>query len=272
MKYKTFRNLVVAGGVAAAGAGGYALLSRDGAPPPVMPASAPAPAPAAVPAPAPDPVAAPSGDRQPLRPIDRRVLERLKSPIAGGDKIKDAFKTEAIKVNLYQDAGQPLPNRAKLDLDRDDRFDEKWTVAAGGISREISSADDDATYDQRWLLDGEVWVREGAAPATAAAPEPPPAAADGLRPMDREILDLARAGIRGDRVKDATAGKPYKVSLYRDAGSPGVNRLKVDLDRDDKWDEKWTFDGEAVKRQVAPADDEKYTEEYRLRAGAWARK
>jgi hypothetical protein len=55
-----------------------------------------------------------------------------------------------------------------------------------------------------------------------------------------------------------------------------VNRLKVDLDRDEKWDEKWTFasDGgtDGVKRQVAPNDDEAYTEEYRLDGERWRRK
>ena len=271
MKYKTFRNLVATVAVAGVGAGAWALFSRDGH-------DAPAPSPAAVavaPATVAPPAQAPTGDRQPLRPIDRRILERLKSPVA--EKVKDAFAADAIKVNLYQDAGKPLPNRVKLDLDRDDKFDEKWTVDGDRISREISSVDDDQTYDQRWLLDGESWAREGTA---SSAPQPtptePPAAGaeagDALRPMDNEVLALARAGISGDRVKDATAGKPYKVSLYRDAGQTGVNRLKIDLDRDDKWDEKWSIEGETIKRQVAPADDEKYSQEYRLRGGAWVRK
>ena len=271
MRYKTFRNLVATVAVAGVGAGAWALFSRGGheapkpsAPPVVAPSPAPAPEPAAT--------QTPTGDRQPLRSIDRRVLERLKSPVP--EKVKDAFAADAIKVNLYQDAGKSLPNRVKLDLDRDDKFDEKWTVEGDRISREISSADDDQTYDQRWLLDGETWAREGGAASASAPPPAAPAATSGdaLRPMDDEVLALARAGISGDRVKDATAGKPYKVSLYRDAGQTGVNRLKIDLDRDDKWDEKWSIEGETVKRQVAPADDEKYSEEYRLRGGAWVRK
>jgi hypothetical protein len=273
MKYKTFRNLMI-GGAVAAGAVGVNLAQRGRketveTPRPVAPATKPTPAPP--PDPAPPPVAV-DPSRQPLRPIDRRVLERLKAPIQGADKVKDAFRSEAIKVNLYQDAGRSLPNRAKLDVDRDDRFDEKWTVDGERVTREISSADDDRTYDQRWLLDGDAWAREGAASAAPAPPPAPaPAAGVALRPMDTEILEKARAGISGERVKDATAGRPYKVSLYRDAGAAGVNRLKVDLDRDDRWDEKWTLEGDEVKRQVSPADDEKYTEEYRLRGGAWAR-
>ncbi len=273
MKFKTFRNLVLGGVVVGAGAGGWALFSRGDEP---EPRAAPAVKPVAPAAPLAQRPAAPveaRADREPLRPIDRRILERLRTPISGGDKVKDAWKSEAIKVNLYQDAGHALPNRVKLDLDRDDRFDEKWTVDGAHISREISSVDDDKTYDARLLLDGDDWVRESGTAPVEAAPDPdPPVGGIALRPMDQEILKLARAGISGERVKDATAGKPYKTSLYRDAGEAGVNRLKIDLDRDDKWDEKWTLEGDEVKRQVAPADDEKYAEEYRLRGGAWVRK
>jgi hypothetical protein len=90
--------------------------------------------------------------------------------------------------------------------------------------------------------------------------------------MDREILDRVAQGISGEKEKDVTAGKPYKVSLFKDAGQARVNRAKIDLDRDEKWDEKWTFEGEEVKRQVAPDDDEVYKLELRLRAGAWVPK
>lgn len=106
--------------------------------------------------------------------------------------------------------------------------------------------------------------------ATAAA------ARDGLRDMDREIMARAGQGISGDKVKDAFPSKPYKVNLFRDPGEKRVNRAKIDLDRDEKWDEKWTFEtdnaAEVVKRQVAPEDDENYTEEYRLVAGRWVAK
>jgi hypothetical protein len=94
--------------------------------------------------------------------------------------------------------------------------------------------------------------------------------------MDREILDRVAQGISGDKAKDAVRGRPWKVNLYRDAGQSRVNRLKIDLDRDEKWDEKWTFttDGgkDVVKRQVAPNDDEAYTLEYRLEGESWQKK
>lgn len=116
-----------------------------------------------------------------------------------------------------------------------------------------------------------------AAPGTpAAAAAAVPAGGQALRPMDERILARAAKPVSGDKVKDAFPGERWKVNLYKDAGHAGVNRLKIDLDRDEKWDEKWTFvqDGDRaeVKRQIAPADDEQYSVEYRLRHGAWAPK
>ena len=61
-----------------------------------------------------------------------------------------------------------------------------------------------------------------------------PVAANGnFRPMDDEIFAAANANIIGDKVKDAIPGRLWKVNLYKDAGSASVNRLKVDLDRDE---------------------------------------
>lgn len=116
-------------------------------------------------------------------------------------------------------------------------------------------------------------------PQTQPSPDPnamrppdPPAGAIPLRDMDQKILAAAAAGVSGDKAKDAIKGGAYKVNLYRDSGKSAVNRAKVDLDRDEKWDEKWTWDGGAVERQVAPADDEKYTEIYVLSGRAWVKK
>lgn len=112
-------------------------------------------------------------------------------------------------------------------------------------------------------------VPASAAPATTAEGEP-------LRPMDREILDRVAKGISGDKAKDAVPGRPWKVNLYRDPGDAGVSRAKIDLNRNERWEEKWTFESKGgqsvVKRQVAPADDEKYTVEYRLDGDHWRRK
>lgn len=120
--------------------------------------------------------------------------------------------------------------------------------------------------------------------APSAAPLPTPATAptatavtftDSMPVTDvhRAVLAASKQNISGDKGKDALPGRPYKVNLYKDPGQTRVNRLKLDLDRDDKWDEKWTLeDGGKVKRQIAPADDENYTLEYRLEGEYWRKK
>lgn len=111
-------------------------------------------------------------------------------------------------------------------------------------------------------------------PTTSASSEP--ASPNALRPMDKDILDRLAQAATTDKVKDAFPSKPYKVNLFRENGATKFNRVKIDLDRDDKWDEKWSIEDDGgdqvVKRQVAPADDEKYTDEFRLKAGAWVAK
>jgi len=92
-----------------------------------------------------------------------------------------------------------------------------------------------------------------------------------LRPMDRDLLARAHEPFSGTKLKDALPGRSYKVDCYRDEGHDAINRCKVDLNRNEKWDEKWTF-GPEVKREVAPNDDDVYSEEWRLRDEVWVRK
>ena len=197
-------------------------------------------------------------------------------------KRKDAFGPSLPKVNLYSDGGQRW-ERAKLDLDRDGAWDETWTFAeGGGVERKVSP-NDDSSYSQTFRLDATAgWIDAspsgaasaipGAGAAAAADSTAGAAAADGagLRPIDRDLLALIRG--RGvDKVKDATKCKPYKVNLYGEGGR--FTRAKVDLNRNEKWDEKWTFDADGtIEREVAPRDDEAYSETYALRDGAWVRK
>ncbi len=97
-----------------------------------------------------------------------------------------------------------------------------------------------------------------------------------LRPMDQQLLDLLAKDATTDKLKDAFPGKPFKANIYRDGGGTKFNRVKIDLNRNDKWDEKWSIETEGgkeiIKRQVAPADDEKYTLDYRLIGGRWVLK
>lgn len=103
-----------------------------------------------------------------------------------------------------------------------------------------------------------------------AAPRPVDPATPGLREVDAVVLSYRGKDLGSDKLKDVTSGKPYKVNVYQDAGQSTANRAKVDLDRDDKWDEKFTFEADEIRRDVAPADDERYTQHYRWDGGAWA--
>jgi hypothetical protein len=130
-------------------------------------------------------------------------------------------------------------------------------------------------------------------PVARPAPRPPPAAAQRPAPgrpspaqpepasakpsgpseraVDRVIMQYAGKSLGSDKLKDVSKGQPFKVNLYQDAGKATMNRAKIDLDRDDKDDEKWTFDGTKITRQVAPKDDENYSEKYVWNGEGWTK-
>jgi len=104
-----------------------------------------------------------------------------------------------------------------------------------------------------------------------AAPSPAPAAPTGkLTAAQSAAMGYAGKNIGTKKQKDVSKGKPYKINVYQDEGKSTANRLKIDLDRDDKWDEKWTFDGDSVQRKVSPSDDENYSEVYLWNGSDWA--
>jgi hypothetical protein len=93
-----------------------------------------------------------------------------------------------------------------------------------------------------------------------------------LRPSDEDVLHLLEQRPGADKTKDATPNRPYKVNLYAEGGK--YVRAKVDLDRNGKWDEKWSVEeknGERVyKRQVSPTDDDtNYPLKFKLRHKQW---
>jgi hypothetical protein len=97
----------------------------------------------------------------------------------------------------------------------------------------------------------------------------------GLRREDQMIIDLLNRQLKAtsDKIKDAFPRESFKVNVYRDGNSSTWTRLKVDLDRDEKDDEKWTLaGGQPDKRQVSTRDDEQYDREYRWRGGQWVEK
>lgn len=305
MKFKTFRLLVISGGLLAV-SGAYLAYSqlrepaprrapREGTPPrevqprEVQPgAGTPRSGGAAELALAREALSRAQSSRDPYAdPMLKAILARIPGG-APGDKVKDAFPSASYKVNLYGEGGQVT--RLKVDLDRDEKWDEKWTLSAPGqlegLKRQVSEADDEV-YGREYLLEGGAFRLLGGEPEPAPgaqppAPEQPPAGpaspTSALAPHERQLIERVQAGIGGpgQKLKDPWKEGP-KVNVYHDEGEQIPNRAKVDLDRDGKWDEKWSFEqtpeGLKVKRQVSSADDDAlYDREYRLREGKWALK
>jgi hypothetical protein len=138
MRYTAFRNLAIAGGVLLVGGTGY--LCGHQKPPAQVTAAAPVPVTAPAPAAASVPPALPA---PPAAAADYRtyLLGVLGKP-AKGDKIKDALGRRQAKVNVYAEKGRWA--RAKVDLNRNDKWDEKWWVEDGSIMREVAPADDES--------------------------------------------------------------------------------------------------------------------------------
>jgi len=136
-----------------------------------------------------------------LRDVDRDALTALQRPVT--DKIKDAAKGKAWKINVYADDGQRF-NRVKIDLDRDEQDDETWTIFADGhIERKVSSQDN-GTFDGASRLETSGWVDMTAAPPTTAT-------ATAFRPCSAHARNPA-----------------WKPLLYTGANPPpGVRKLVV---------------------------------------------
>jgi len=176
-------------------------------------------------------------------------------------KLKDVTKGKPYKINVYQDEGHTTVNRLKIDLDRDDAWDEKWTFDSDGISRQVAPNDDEV-YGEPQTWTGSGWTGD-------VDPAPAPAPATGMSPIEAAAMAYKGRNLGSKKLKDVTKGKPYKINVYQDDGKTTANRLKIDLDRDDQWDEKWTFDGDGVTRQVASADNETYDVEQAWTGSGW---
>jgi hypothetical protein len=91
----------------------------------------------------------------------------------------------------------------------------------------------------------------GADPLAAAAPEPPAAPATQVRDP---LLTLAGVLLEGrapsDKIKDYLKGQGAKFNLYDDDKDGRWDRAKIDFDRDEVWDEKWTRKNDTVERQL----------------------
>jgi hypothetical protein len=267
--------LSIAGALVAAGVIAAGACSRREEQPAVAPVATTAPAPAAAPDAGPAVVAPTLKPRTPrprepeklpdvsvpLRKMDRQIFALLKGG-ADKKKVAKAFSRAAPKVTVDARAADQ-PARVVIDLDGDGRSDEEWRVEPGGQAVRTARARNEVR-DDVFHLEGEQWKLVAGTGKSATQEVVPPAP---LRPFDKVIL--AKAGKPDDEVADATPGKPYRVQLSKEMGSKRLNRAKVDLDRDGKWDETWWMESSIVRRNVSPRDDGNYPDRYRLVNGKW---
>lgn len=177
-----------------------------------------------------------------------RVLVAAMQAATPKKKRKDALGRGSWKLNLYEDTGDAQYDRFKLDKDRDGVWDEAWSFKDGG------------------------WSQDGAA---KAALEPKPQARPELGPVGvgqlAQLLKLAEAlpvlQASGKKQKDYYRGSGPKVNLYDDDQDGRWDRVKVDLERDETWDESWTVKGGEVERRVTASGVV-----YLFRAGSWVPK
>lgn len=97
--------------------------------------------------------------------------------------------------------------------------------------------------------------RPTAAPPVRTEPEVFPE----LRPVDEAAMSALERPLPSAIVEDASPGRPFRVRLARAADPATPGTLTIDLDRDGRFDEKWTL-STPIARDVSPADDEQYTE------------
>jgi hypothetical protein len=116
------------------------------------------------PAPAP-PVAveAPEPPEDPTRPlwpreVDGDVFGHLEGTLTVGTEAHDVVPQAPYRIDLSRPAERALVHAAKVDLDRDGSWDERWTFADRAVVRESSPADD-GRYTERYRWQGGGWAR-----------------------------------------------------------------------------------------------------------------
>ena len=188
MKYTTFRNSLLAGAVLAV-AGGFIFMTKPAkvekavvavaknppvaipepvTTPPPQPRGLVAPPEVAKPQAADAPGTSARSAKTPLRELDRELIQLYTKLQAAGPqstkntKNKDVFPGRPYKVNLYVEGDRVV--RAKVDLNRNGKWDEKWSFEPAGdapdIRRQVSPSDDDTTYPLTYKMAGGGWVQK----------------------------------------------------------------------------------------------------------------
>ena len=113
-------------------------------------------------------------------------------------------------------------------------------------------------------------------PASQNPPETPPIASNDpllVTDVQKEIMRLQQQPLTVEGAKNTGDGIQWRMkdngitAEFRSDTSKGFttwNRAKVDYNGNKKYDERWDFKGNTIRRRVSPSDDENYTEEYTI--------
>lgn len=88
--------------------------------------------------------------------IDEVLLAASQSPAKNG-RVRDQDPTAPYKINIYQDADRATANRAKVDLDRDGRWDIKVEFPERGVVQLKHAPNDDDVHNQRYRFTTDGW-------------------------------------------------------------------------------------------------------------------
>lgn len=170
----------------------------------------------------------------------RKAMAAADKSAPPNSKNKDALGRGSWKVNLYEETGDDHYDRAKIDRDRDESWDEKWNYKKGRWEKDGGSK---IWSDGKWRTAGDTQAGKKASPE----PRKSGKGSDTLNAAAKRMLSERATG---KKAKDITKGSGPKINLYDDDGDGRWDRAKVDRDRDDNWDEKWTRKGDKLERKA----------------------
>lgn len=168
------------------------------------------------------------GNGQTLNQRYANAMKFANSKSNRSGKAKDLLgSSNPWKLNLYDDNLDGTWDRAKLDTNRDEVEDEKWTYKNGRWEKE----------NGRLVWSGKKWQKASdLAQANSRATDPTLA-------RYREAMKIAMSrSNRAAKGKDVLgASSPWKLNVYDDNQDGVWDRAKLDTNRDEVDDEKWTF-------------------------------
>jgi len=207
----------------------------------------------------------------------------------GGVKLFKKMPSFQIDFRCDKKKGFDYFNRVKIDWDYDKNWDEKWDFRKNGSIKRQCSTNDDNVYDLiQETVDGK-WQGQGEN-SSATTDDNSTESTGNNQNSDSKVTAMHNTIMSIQKNATLSEGKPDNnnggVKLYKKMdsyfldlrcdkkkGFDYFNRVKVDWDKDKKWDEKWDFrkDG-SIKRQSSTNDDKNYDLVQELKDGKWVKK